>query len=193
MKRIFSILIAITFLSAACSSPQTTTEQPTAASAGEAEAAQDPAASGNRGTAEIVLGSTQVSINFGRPELKGREMLSQLPDGQVWRLGMNDATRFETNSDLLFGQTLIQTGRYSIWGKKVSSDDWRLIFNSEADIWGLDRKAENDIVEIPLESSELAESVEKFTIEINPVAEDSAEILMKWDTLQLRAAFNVSE
>lgn len=193
MNRTFFTLVVITALSAACSSPQTTTEEPTAASAEEGESAQEPAASGNRGTAEIVLGSTQASINYGRPELKGRNMLSQLPDGQVWRLGMNDATRFESDSDLLFGQTLIQTGRYSIWGKKVSSDDWRLIFNSEADIWGLDRKAENDIVEIPLESSELAESVEKFTIEMNPLAEGSAEILITWDTLQLRATFNVSE
>ncbi|MCZ6767770.1 MAG: DUF2911 domain-containing protein, partial [Acidobacteria bacterium] len=162
MNRTFFILVVITFLSAACSSPQTTTEEPTAASAGEGEAAQEPAASSNRGTAEIVLGSTQASINYGRPELKGRNMLSQLPDGQVWRLGMNDATRFETNSDLLFGQTLIQAGRYSIWAKKVSSDDWRLIFNSEADISGLERKAGNDIAETPLESSELPESVEKF-------------------------------
>ncbi len=192
MNRTFFILFVFTAMSAACSSPQTTTEQPTA-SAGEGETAQEPAASGDRGTAEIVLGSTQASINYGRPELKGREMLSQLPDGQVWRLGMNDATRFETNSDLLFGQTLIQTGRYSIWAKKVSSDDWRLIFNSEADIWGLDRKAENDIAESPLESSELAESVEQFTIEMNPVDEGGAEILMSWDTLRLRATFNVSE
>ncbi len=192
MNRIFFILVVMTALSAACSSPQTTTEEP-AAGAGEGEAAQDPAASSDRGTAEIVLGSTQTSINYGRPELKGRNMLSQLPDGQVWRLGMNDATRLETNTDLLFGETLIETGRYSIWAKKVSSDDWRLIFNSEADIWGLDRKAENDIAESPLESSELAESVEQFTIEMNPVDEGGAEILISWDTLQLRATFNVSE
>ncbi len=106
---------------------------------------------------------------------------------------MNDATTFETSSDLMLGDTVLQAGRYSIWAKKVSSDDWRLLFNSEADIWGLDRKAENDIAESPLETSELAESVEQFTIEMNPVDEDGAEILMTWDTLQLRATFNVSE
>lgn len=193
MNRTFFTLVVITALSAACSSPQTTTEQPTAASAGEGESAQEPAASGNRGTAEIVLGSTQASINYGRPELKGRNMLSQLPDGQVWRLGMNDATRFESDSDLLFGQTLIQTGRYSIWGKKVSSDDWRLIFNSEPDIWGLDHNPASDIAEIPLEVSDLAESVDPFTIELNPIDDGTAEILMKWATLQLRATFNISE
>jgi len=188
MYRIFYIFLALTFWAAACSSPQTA-EQPAASSGEQAE----PAPSGDRGTAEVTLGATQVSINYGRPELQGRDMLSQLQDGQIWRLGMNDATTFETNSDLTFGDTVIQAGRYSIWAKKVSSDDWRLIFNSEPDIWGLDHNPASDIAEIPLEVSDLAESVDPFTIELNPVDGGSAEVLMKWATLQLRAAFNVSE
>ncbi len=188
MYRIFVIFLALTFWAAACSSPQTA-EQPAASSGEQAEAAP----SGDRGTAEIALGATQVSINYGRPGLQGRDMLSQLQDGQIWRLGMNDATTFETNSDLTIGGTVIQTGRYSIWAKKVTSDDWRLIFNSEPDIWGLDHNPASDIAEIPLEVSDLAESVDPFTIELNPVDGGGAEVLMKWATLQLRAAFNVNE
>ncbi len=188
MYRIFIIFLAITFLSAACGSPQTA-EQAPASGGGEAE----PAPSGNRGTAEIALGATQVSIDYGRPQLKGRDMLSQLPDGQVWRLGMNDATTFETNSDLTLGDTVIQTGRYSIWAKKVSSNDWRLIFNSEPDVWGLEHNPASDIAEIGLETSDLAETVEQFTIELHPIDDGNAEILINWATLQLRATFNVSE
>ena len=188
MYRIFVIFLALTLGSAACGSPQTA-EQAPASGGEEAEAAP----SSNRGTAEIALGATQVSINYGRPQLQGRDMLSQLPDGGIWRLGMNDATTFETNSDLTLGDTVIQTGRYSIWAKKVSSNDWRLIFNSEPDVWGLEHNPASDIAEIPLEVSELAESVDPFTIELNPVDDGSAEVLMKWATLQLRAAFNVNE
>ncbi len=188
MYRIFVIFLALTFWAAACGSPQTA-EQPAASGEDEAEAAP----SGNRGTAEIALGATQVSINYGRPELRGRDMLSQLQDGQVWRLGMDDATTFETKSDLTFGDTVIQAGRYSIWAKKVSSEDWRLIFNSEPDVWGLNHNPASDIAEILLEVSDLADSVDPFTIELNPVDDGSAEILMKWATLQLRVAFNISE
>ncbi len=187
MYRIFVIFLALTFWAAACSSPQTA-EQPAASSGEQAE----PAPSSNRGTAGVALGATQVSINYGRPELQGRDMLSQVQNGQVWRLGMNEATTFETNSDLTFGDTVIQTGRYSIWAKKIS-DGWSLIFNSEPDVWGLDHNPASDIAEIPLETSDLAETVEQFTIGLNPVDNGSAEILMKWATLQLRAVFNVSE
>ncbi len=188
MYRNFVLFLALAFSAAACSSPQTA-EQP-AASGGEQAA---PAPSGNRGTVEIALGATQVSIHYGRPQLQGRDMLSQLQDGQIWRLGMNDATTFETNSDLTFGDTVIQAGRYSIWAKKVSSDDWRLIFNSEPDIWGLDHNPASDIAEIGLETSDLAETVEQFTIELHPIDDGNAEVLMKWATLQLRAALSVSE
>ena len=187
MNRVFITVLAVTFLSAACSSPQTA-EQPPASGGEETEAAP----SSNRGTAEITLGATQVSINYGRPELQGRDMLSQVQDDQVWRLGMNEATTFETNSDLTLGNTVIQTGRYSIWAKKIS-DGWSLIFNSEPDVWGLNHNPASDIAEIPLETSDLAETVEQFTIGLNPIDDGTAEILMKWATLQLRAIFNINE
>ena len=188
MNRRLVLFIALTFSAVACNSQQTA-EQP-AASGGEQA---PPAPSGNRGTVEITLAATQISLNYGRPVLQGRDMLSQLQDGQIWRLGMNDATTFETDSDLTLGGTVIQTGRYSIWAKKVSSNDWRLIFNSVPEVWGLEHNPASDIAEIGLETSDLAETVEQFTIELHPIDDGNAEILMKWATIQLRLAFNINE
>ncbi len=188
MYRILVIFLALTYWSAACSSPQTA-EQPAASSGEDTEAVLYS----NRGTAEITLGATQVSINYGRPELQGRDMLSQVRYGQIWRLGMNEATTFETNSDLTMGDTVLQAGRYSIWAKKVSPEDWTLIFNSEPDVWGLEHNPASDIAEIGLETSDLAETVEQFTIELHPIDDTNAEVLMQWATLQLRAAFNIND
>ena len=78
----------------------------------------------------------------------------------------------------------------SLWAKKVSADEWRLIFNSEADIWGTARKAENDLVEVPLEIAEGLEVVENFTIELTPVSEDDVEMSMAWGTLGLKTTFS---
>lgn len=185
MYRILLFSLVLLFSFPGCSAPQTA-EQP-AASGGE-----EAAPSGNRGTAEIALGETQISIDYGRPQLQGRDMLSQLQDGQIWRLGMNEATTFQTSGNVSFGDTVVQAGRYSIWAKKVTSDDWRLIFNSEPDVWGLNHNPESDVAEIPLEYSELAESVEQFTIELSSTDDSSGEVLMKWATLQLSAGFDVS-
>ena len=138
----------------------------------------------------MTLGEIQVSVNYGRPQLQGRDIISQLQAGQVWRLGMNEATALETTGVLAFGAALIEAGRYSLWAKKVSADEWRLIFNSEADIWGTDRKAENDLVEVPLEIAEGLEVVENFTMELTPVSEDDVEMSMAWGTLGLKTTFS---
>src|SRR5262249_56478167 len=46
----------------------------------------------NRGNAEATVNGKQGSISYGRPSLKGRDILSLMPVGKVWRLGAKQAT-----------------------------------------------------------------------------------------------------
>jgi hypothetical protein len=185
MKNLSGLLVVIGLLLSGCGSETTPTETPP-----DVDVAAEPEPESNRGTIEVTLGEIQVSVNYGRPQLQGRDMISQLQAGQVWRLGMNEATALETTGALAFGETLIEAGRYSLWAKKVSADEWRLIFNSEADIWGTARKAENDLVEVPLEIAEGLEVVDNFTIELTPVSEDDVEMSLAWGTLGLKTTFS---
>ncbi len=153
--------------------------------------AEEPTAAPDRSKAEAQVGAASVSIDYGRPALKGRDMLSQLPDGGVWRFGMNSSTTLDTSANLAFGETTIEAGQYSLWAKKVSADAWHLVVNSETGIWGTAHNADNDIAEIPFDKSDLAESVEQFTIEISSTGDNSGEIVCQWATLQLKAAFEV--
>jgi hypothetical protein len=186
MKRFISSLSFLVLLCAAC--------QPSEAPVEEAEQpateAEEPAVEADRVWAEATVGGAQVSVKYGAPELKGRDMLGMLADGQVWRLGMNEATVFETDQDLTFGDTVLKAGKYSIWAKKVSAQEWQLIFNSEADIWGTQRKPGNDVAEVLAEATELAESVERLLIEVVPTAGQGGEIVVKWATLQIKVPFS---
>ena len=183
MKRLIQVLFLVVLLCVACQ-PAETPMQETEQAPAEAE---EP----GRGTAEATIGGAQLSVDYGRPELQGRNMLGKLEDGQVWRLGMNEATVFESDQDLTFGKTVVEAGKYSLWAKKVSSEEWHLIFNSEAEIWGTQRKPESDVAEVPAEKTELTESVETFVIELVATGDESGEIVMKWATLQLSAPFTV--
>jgi len=44
-----------------------------------------------RGNAEATIKNRKISINYGRPALKGRDLLAKAPVGTVWRVGMNEA------------------------------------------------------------------------------------------------------
>jgi len=55
-------------------------------------------AQGNpRGTSKISLGGKAVSVEYGRPSLKGRsvaELLDRLKPGDFWRLGADKSATF---------------------------------------------------------------------------------------------------
>ena len=68
-------------------------------------------AQGERGKAELAAGSGVITVDYGRPSLKGRDMFSQLQEGAFWRMGRNEATVLTTPVDLAFGATRIEIGR----------------------------------------------------------------------------------
>jgi len=45
----------------------------------------------------------------------GGNAVSELPSGGVWWLGMNEATKITTTSDLASGGKVLKAGKYSLW------------------------------------------------------------------------------
>ena len=61
-----------------------------------------------RGTAKITLNAHSVSIDYGRPSLKGRDMLAKAPVGMVWRLGADQATTMTLTGVTVFGNIVVR-------------------------------------------------------------------------------------
>ena len=157
-----------------------------------ATAMSHEAAEGDRGAASASFGGAMVSIDYGRPQLKGRDMLAQATDGMVWRMGMNEATEIKTDADLKFGDTVIPKGSYSLWMKKIGPDQWHLVFNKKTGVWGHEHPAADDFAETPLTMSTNAESVERFTVELTAANETTGALKAIWGTALLSAELTVS-
>jgi len=57
-----------------------------------------------RGAADMALKGKAISIEYGRPSLRGRtvdQLLGQLKPGDVWRLGADKSTTLSTAIDLV--------------------------------------------------------------------------------------------
>ncbi len=189
MRRLLWILI-VGLLAAGCATAEQTAYEEGAEGEEEAAAA---VANEKRGQAQAEIAGATISIDYGRPALEGRDMLSRLPDGEVWRLGMDSATGLVTSANLVFGESELAAGSYTLFARKVSAQEWKLLVNSQTGIWGNRHNSEYDVAEIPLETSEAGESVERFTVQVNSTGENTGELVFEWDTLRLRAPFQAKQ
>lgn len=117
-----------------------------------------------RGTAEGTVGGAAVTVDYGRPSLEGRDMLSRIEDGMVWRLGADQATTLTTSGALEIGGASLAAGSYSLFARKTA-DGWMLLVNSVTGQWGTEHESAEDVAEVPLSVS-TGGSVEQFTISI---------------------------
>ena len=147
---------------------------------------------GVRGKAELKAGAGSITIDYGRPELKGRDMLSKLPVGQFWRMGSNMATVLTTPVDLAFGSTKVPKGAYSLWLKMAAPDKFELVFNSQTGQWGMQHDVSKDVFAIPMKKEALTNSVEVFTIDLKGAPEGGVFVL-NWGTIALSADFKFAQ
>ena len=134
----------------------------------------------DRGEAKATVAGKAVAIDYGRPSLKGRDMLGQAQVGQAWRMGADAATGLKTEADLAFGSVTVPKGEYVLTATKVAADQWQLNVLSKAD--------NSKVVDVPLVSSKLEASVEQFTIDLTG-EKDRGELKLRWGTTALAATF----
>ncbi len=87
-----------------------------------------------RGTAEATVGGKKVTIDYGRPALKGRgldELMKQLPADRIWRAGENQVTTLTTEGDLLVGGKKVPAGKYSLYVHAGEGNAWSLVLNRD--------------------------------------------------------------
>lgn len=87
-----------------------------------------------RGSAKAMVGGKGVSVDYGRPALKGRsldELLKQLPPDRVWRAGENQVTTLTTEGAISVGGKTVPAGKYSVYVHAGEANVWDLILNRD--------------------------------------------------------------
>ncbi len=148
------------------------------------------------GNVSFANGDIKVNVSYNRPHKKGRVIFAKdglVPFGKVWRTGANEATVFETNTELDFGGKILPKGRYSLW-TKPDEQSWQIIFNSDVPLWGVDfngqalRKPEKDALTIEAPVVLQDKEFEQFTISIEKIGEEM-ELIFIWDKTLVAAPF----
>ena len=89
-----------------------------------------------KATVKQTVGFTNITIDYGRPGVKGRTIWGSLvPYNAVWRAGANEATKITFAADVKINGKKLRAGSYSFFVIPTEKK-WTLIFNKVADQWG---------------------------------------------------------
>ena len=142
---------------------------------------------------EQKVGLTDVTLEYSRPSVKGREIFGNLvPFNTIWRTGANKNTVVTFSDDVqIEGQTLT-AGSYAIFTKPGESS-WEIIFYSDTDNWGAPKEWDESKVAAKTTATvyPLPVSIETFTITLDDLHTNGASIGIMWEKAYVAVKFTV--
>lgn len=138
---------------------------------------------------EWTIDGASISIEYGRPFLKGRPESQMMPPGQPWRTGADEATTLVTNRALQFGNLAVPAGTYTLYtlpGEK----DWQLIVSKRTGQWGIPYPEGQDFGRAPMQVSKTNAPVEQLTISIDDTPSGGT-LRVEWGNTRASIRFTV--
>ncbi|MCX8019969.1 MAG: DUF2911 domain-containing protein [Chitinophagaceae bacterium] len=120
-------------------------------------------------------------VIYSRPQKAGRTIFGGLvKNGEVWRLGANEATEIEFFRPVKISGKKIKPGRYTMYAI-VSDSSWTLIINKETDVWGSFRyDPKKDVVRTEVTPQKTDNVVEYFSMMFEKNA-SGCNLIIAWD------------
>jgi hypothetical protein len=143
-----------------------------------------------RDTVNATVGAAQLWVDYSRPSARGRRVFGAngVLGDTIWRTGANAATQFRTNVPLTVAGQTIPAGIYTLWTVAIPGR-YQLIFNKQVGQWGTEYHAEQDLVRVPLQATQLSQPVDRFTIAVDAASGNAGVVHFRWDTTDLALPF----
>jgi len=137
------------------------------------------------------IDGAQISIEYGRPYLKGRPEATLMPPGKPWRTGADEATLLKTDKMLMFGNLHLAPGTYTI--NTQPGAEWQLIFGKleKPGQWGIPYQPKLEIGRTAMKTGKASAPAEQVTISIDDTPA-GANLRIEWGTTSVTAPFTVS-
>jgi hypothetical protein len=132
------------------------------------------------GTATAKIGAANLSIEYGRPSMRGRKIMGELvPFDKVWRTGANKATHLTTSAEVTIAGVVVPAGTYTLY-TLPGATAWKLIINKQTGQWGTQYDAAQDHARVDMKVEKTAAPVEQFTITMSGTG-GAGTITLEWE------------
>jgi hypothetical protein len=146
-----------------------------------------------KSTLTQVVGLTNVEIVYCRPSAKGRDVFNNLvPFGKLWRTGANENTTIAFSDDVVIDGKTLPKGKYALY-TTPRADSWEIIFYTKTDNWGNPETWDETKVALKasVKSEHIDRFIESFTIGINNLDNNFANIELYWENTIVALKFEV--
>lgn len=116
---------------------------------------------------EWAVDGANISIEYGRPFLKGRTPGKDVDpyEGKEWRTGADEQTTLVTSRALKFGDLSVPAGTYGLHTIPVKGQ-WQLIVSKRPKGWGIPYPSGQDLGRAPMTMSKPPKPGDQLTISI---------------------------
>lgn len=140
---------------------------------------------------EWKVDGASITLEYGRPFLKGRSEADMMPAGKPWRTGADQATIITSDKPLKFGSVSLPAGTHTI-STTPGDGEWQLLLGTLAKPgqWGIPYNASLELGKVGMKVGKTAAPVEQVTISIDDTPA-GANLRIEWGTRSATAAFTV--
>lgn len=137
------------------------------------------------------VGLTDIKIEYSRPGVKERKIFGELvPYGKVWRTGANKVPNITFSTDLKVGGNNVKAGTYSLL-TIPTAESWTIVLNSNTELYGTAEYDEGENVAVVEVMTAEALPTESFTIDVNDITTNSANIALRWEKTEVKVPVEV--
>lgn len=141
-----------------------------------------------RAAVSQTLGTTDISLDYSRPLLRGRtELFGEVVHwGELWTPGANEATVLDVSEEVDLNGHAVPAGRWSMWIIPSQVGPWELVLDPQDTLFHTQRpELSDDQIRFVVDALDDAPDVEALTWSFPRIAQDGATLEMTWGTTRI--------
>ena len=130
------------------------------------------------------VGLTKVTIEYSRPNVKGRELFVEVEEfGKMWRTGANQTTKITFDDDVKLEGKDVKAGTYGLY-TIPGKEKWTVMLTTDLKLNGSVDKynTANEVARFDVMVESMPVNIETFTIDIGDIEDSGALISLLWGT-----------
>jgi hypothetical protein len=151
-------------------------------------------------TTSAVIDGCRVTITYGRPFTKDpksgepRKIWGGLvPWDKAWRTGSDEATVLITQQPLMFGDTMVPAGAYTLYTIPSESGNSKLAISKNLGAWGVPVNEKNDLARVDMKKEAAEKPSDQFAMAVAKNPSGGGLIKLMWEDTQFTVPFTVKK